>query len=116
VTHDLEELMKRSFQQSADKGFHDEPRTVGDICMLITTEIAEAFEEYRNGHEPTEVYYSGDVAQTRLKPEGVGIELADAVIRIFDFCQSRMIPLGDLIVQKLDYNQTRSFRHDNKRL
>lgn len=109
---DISALVERSYQQSVGKGFHGDPRTVGDLLMLITTEIAEAFEEYRNGHEPGEVYYNNGSS----KPEGVGIELADAVIRVMDFCGRYEIDLGQLIELKLDYNLTRSHKHGGKRL
>lgn len=46
---------------------------------MIHCELSEAVEEYRNGHGLTEIYYNDDG-----KPEGVPVELADAVIRTLD--------------------------------
>ena len=110
-TYTLAALVARSFRQSVAKGFYDNPRSVGDLLMLIVTEVAEAFEEYRNGSQPGEIYKGADD-----KPEGVPVELADVCIRIFDFCGRYDIDLEAVIVQKLDYNLTRSFKHGGKRL
>lgn len=92
---------------------------------LITTEVAEAIEEIRHNHAITETYYSdtegktyegGDVydpAET-LKPEGVPSELADIVIRCLSLAGEANINLGEAIVEKLRYNQTRAQKHGGK--
>lgn len=98
----------------------------GMKMMLMVSELAEAVEEIRTGHEADEHYYSGVSlgvgASTQLwedgvpmrKPEGVPSELADTVIRIMDFCFTEGIDLQEVILEKLAYNATRGRRHGNK--
>lgn len=101
------------YQYALAKGWYDnDTRTFGDNCALFTSEISEAYDEYRNGHEVTETYFNPDKPE---KAEGVPTELADCVIRILDFCQRAGIDLQAIMEQKHAYNLTRSYRHGNKR-
>lgn len=75
--------------------------------MLIVSEIAEATEEVRKGNDGTYFGPSG-------KPEGQAIELADAVIRIMDYCEFVGIDLEEAIRLKHEYNKTRPYRHGGK--
>jgi NTP pyrophosphatase (non-canonical NTP hydrolase) len=97
-----------------DKGWHDDgpdgPRTFGDVIALIHSEATEALQDYRDGHGLDEVYYEGS------KPCGVGIELADVLIRVLDACGCYGIDIGDCVARKIAYNATRPYRHGNKRL
>lgn len=93
------------------KGWWDKDnRTFGDICALFTTEISEAYEEWRAGHEVTEVRVEMG------KPEGVPVELADVVIRILDYCGRKGIDLQAVMELKHRFNLTRAYRHGNKRV
>lgn len=96
-------------QWTEAKGWADD-RSVGDLMMLMVTEVAEAYEEYRNNREPLEVYVVAG------KPEGIPIELADVVIRILSFCGKYNIDLQDAVLQKMAYNETRPHRHGGKRV
>ena len=92
---------------------------------LITTEVAEAIEELRHGRAVDETYYPTALtednasnirdgltpAELNLKPEGVPSELADVVIRSFDFAHEAGIDLAAIIEEKLAYNKTREHRH-----
>jgi len=49
------------------------------------------------------------------KPEGEAVELADAVIRIMDYFESKGWDLEHVIELKHDYNKTRSYRHGGKK-
>lgn len=115
-----------------EKGWYDgPPLNTGERFMLMVTEIAEAMEEHRAGHKPDEVYYtsggfkspyprmernvvSTDEERNPRKPEGVPIELADAIIRMMDFCGENNIDIEYAVRLKMAYNKTRSYRHGGK--
>ena len=75
------------------------------------SELSEALEEHRNGRAPQEIYYNPEKPD---KPEGIPIELADCVVRIFDFCGKYDIDLADALREKMEYNKSRPYRHGNK--
>lgn len=50
------------------------------------------------------------------KPEGFGIELADALIRICDLAERHSIDLEHLVQLKLDYNIGRPMMHGGRRV
>jgi NTP pyrophosphatase (non-canonical NTP hydrolase) len=90
---------------------------------LIHSELSEALEIHRNpgpfGQEAMMWWtdkIGNRVSATRTqgaceKPEGIAIELADAVIRIMDLCGKMEIDLGRAILDKMEYNRTRPHKH-----
>ena len=70
---------------------------VPEKLMLIVSEIAEAMEGHRKG-------LMDDKLPARPMLE---VELADAVIRIFDLGGGLSLDLGGAIAEKLAYNATR---------
>lgn len=115
----INDLVSAAYETSKNKGWWDlpegwpadmayEPNT-GEKLMLVVTELSEAMEDYRKGLPLDVIQIAGG------KPEGFPIELADAVIRIADLCGYLGIDLNTAIIQKLEYNKTRSFRHGGKR-
>lgn len=112
----INELCKEANEASKRAGWQDEPRSVGDLIALMHTELSEAFEEFRHGHAPAEVYYPATLGTNAGKPEGMPVELADTVIRIAQFCGQYGIDLEDAITRKMAYNETRGRRWEGKRL
>ena len=113
---------------SASKGWHEgrptDPAMLGhwqgNKLMLMVSELVEAHDELRNGHAANETYYPTKPENAGryggpFKPEGVPSELADTVIRIFDFCYTEKIDLGGIIAEKLAYNRTREQMHGGKK-
>lgn len=95
-------------ENAKDHGWHDEKRDFGTVCMLIVSEISEALEEHRNHKRTDEIYYDNE------KPEGIPVELADAIIRILDYCGAENIDIGEALEIKHRYNIIRPYRHGNK--
>lgn len=93
---------------AVSKGWHDTTRSFGEVCALLHSEISEAFEEHRKGGHPTRVRWE------QGKPEGIAIELADLVIRVFDLCGAEGIDLEKAIATKMEYNLSRPYRHGGK--
>lgn len=105
----LNQLAQNIHHWAKEKGFYDNSRTFGEYAALYHSEISEAFEEYRNGHQEDEIYYGDDG-----KPEGIPIELADAIIRILDSCAFYGIDIEEAIDMKMAYNERRPYRHGGK--
>lgn len=73
-------------------------RNVGELLCLVHSEISEAMEGHRKGR-------ADDHLPDRLMIE---VELADAVIRIFDMAGGLGLDLGGAIAEKLAYNAQRA--------
>lgn len=109
-TATIDELQVRAYEYAKGNGFHDEPCEDGTRIALMHTELSEALEHLRDGVDPAEIIYVKD-KHGRNKPDGVVVELADAVIRIMDFCGIHGAPLERAILEKMAYNEGREFRH-----
>ena len=85
------------------------------MLMNLHSEITEAWEEIRNGHEIDEIYSSATIADEGMaKPEGVPVELVDLLIRLLHIMAWRGWNIQALLEQKMAYNEKRPFRHGNK--
>lgn len=106
----IKEMQQAAYDISHSRGFHG----LGELniptkLMLIVSELSEALEEHRE--DKALVYFKED----SLKPEGLAIELADAVIRIGDLAGILGFDLEAAVIQKMEYNKTRPHKHGNKR-
>ena len=140
----LSKLQHTIWAINESKGFHDDRPEGGQALsdwqgnklMLIVSEAAEAQDEIRTGHAANETYYPDPllpsslvaevgvekarelIAQDNLgklpKPEGVHSELADIVIRCFDFAATEGFELGAILAEKIAYNSTRPYKHGKK--
>lgn len=78
---------------------HAEPRfNVPEKMMLIVSEVAEAMEGYRKGQ-------ADDKLAHRSMLE---VELADALIRIYDLAGALNLDIGRAMAEKLLFNATRA--------
>jgi len=81
-------------------------RNIGELLCLIHSEISEAMEGARKG-----------LMDAHLKHRPMmEVELADAIIRIFDLAESQNFNLGETIYEKLEYNKNRADHKINNRL
>ena len=89
--------------------------TFGEMMALLHSEVSEALEAWRvNGlRDTTRVHVPGTALP---KPEGVGSEFADILIRLLTFSHSCGIDLINEVERKMDYNATRPYRHGGKKI
>ena len=105
----INDLVKRAHENSVKHGFWETEKNFGEVIALMHCELSEAFEEYRKGKGINESYY-----EEGKKLCGIPSELADVVIRIFDFCGGNDIDLEKVILEKMEYNETRPYKHGKK--
>lgn len=129
---EINELVKKAHENAVNHGFWNPPLNFGTAIALIHSELSEALEEEREGRplvwykctegdplpcnpaDETDCFQYGheDTCQHRNpKPEGVAVELADAVIRIADLCGHLGIDLDAVIREKMTYNEGRPYKH-----
>jgi hypothetical protein len=99
-------------RKEADRWYHDpvtgdrKEMNDGERCMLIVTEISEAFEGLRK-----------DIWDKHLpNRKAAEVEMVDALIRIFDFAGENGFDLDGTFTEKLEYNRTRPDHENGARI
>jgi len=102
----IQDLVEAAHRNALEKGFWTVNKDVGNKVALIHSELSEFFEAYRR-----------DI----IKPDehcpkftNITIELADVLIRVFDLAGAMDIPLGEAVLAKMEYNQSRPYLHGKK--
>ncbi len=106
----IKKLITESHTTARSKGWWDEEVNIGEKIALMHSELSEALEEYRS-HGEKKLYKGPDG-----KPEGFIFELADTIIRIADLCGKLDLNLEKALKIKMEFNQTRPYRHGNKKI
>lgn len=102
----IKQLMVLCHKIAQEKGWWDKgPRNDGELLMLMVSELAEGYEFLRNND-----------GQSDHIPEFKGIEeeLADVLIRVFDYAEQRGYNLPQALMAKIAFNETRPYRHGGK--
>lgn len=111
VIHDLnviDEFAKEVHQNSVEHGWWDSERELPEIIALCHSELSEALEAYRNGED---MIWINDG-----KPDGIGVEMCDCIIRILDYLAYKGFDIGHALKMKHLYNTTRPYKHGGKRI
>lgn len=90
----VKELTRICHKIAREKGFWDEKRNLGEMLMLVVTELSEAMEAYR--------------VEDR---ENFNEEIADTFIRLFDLCGGLKIDIEKEIKKKMVKNKNRPYKH-----
>ena len=132
----LTELSRQIYDINAANGFWDEPREIGTLLMLATSELAEALEadrkdkwadmtgedrafleemtafKYANPSDSDKELYAG-VFDERVK-DSFEDEIADAIIRLLDISAGHGIDIDFHVKAKMAYNATREYKHGKR--
>lgn len=119
----IKETAKEIYENAKAKGFWDTERNLGEMLMLIVSELSEALEADRTGHycnqDRRDLIDSNDydsyssTFETYIK-NTFEDELADVVIRVLDLCHAKNIDLEWHIRNKMKYNSMREHKHGKK--
>ncbi len=126
INEGINQLCQEAYEMANSKGFHALEEFIGDLecdnypidllakledavdqaqLARIMSEVGEAVEALRHGNPPSE----------KIKGHThVEEELADTLIRIFDYCGSKGYKLGDAVMKKMAYNVSRPYLHGKK--
>lgn len=137
----LNELRDQALRIAQEHGFTD--ATVGEDVALIHSEASELLEDHRSGEEPTKIWYETKMLAydgtgepimfdgkqltvavrlprpttsegQLLKPCGIPSELADIIIRVLHFSGKHRIDIEKAVMEKMDFNASRPFKHGGK--
>lgn len=150
----ITELVKRAHDNAVSKGFYEcencdntgkvlevcnyyttcdvcngkgkAPKNIGELLMLVVSELGEALEAHRKGSLGghaclIDMFDENEKDQNKwnenfreLIKDSLEDELADAVIRIADMCGYLGIDLEKHIELKMKYNATREYKHGKR--
>lgn len=135
----LNEFAKEVHENAVAHGWWESPRDFPEVAALIHSEVSEALEEYREGKplfycssrskECESAPYTGKIEvggkeydspcpgceSENRKPEGLAVELCDAIIRILDYLAYIGVDVEAVLEAKHEYNKSREYRHGGKR-
>lgn len=114
----IAEMQKRCWQTAEDSGFHEEGANTNPAAWVANLhgEVSEFWEAYRKGlldhycDKESEMRAAGAEPLTCAEEE-----LADIAIRVMDVAEQKGIDLERAVIEKDKYNQTRPYRHGNKK-
>lgn len=77
---------------------------MGEMIALMHSELSEALEYYRKGNGPSD----------HIMFSGLEEEFADVIIRILDTAHKMNLHLGAAILAKMNFNESRPYKHGKK--
>lgn len=102
----INQLCLTVFLDNRRKGFWEKDEGYASVATklaLIHGEVSEALEAARLPQPAQDKHLPGY--------SNFAVELADIVIRVFDLAGRFGIPLGEIILAKIEFNRTREPKH-----
>lgn len=93
-----QEIHKQNLRWWFDSHGNPLVRNDGEMIALIHSELSEALEGVRKNKMDDHLPHR----------KSVEVEMADAIIRILDYCGGRGLDIGGALEEKLAYNTTRA--------
>lgn len=120
----IEDMTDEVRKVNVDHGWRTGSNTFGDYVALLHSEASEALEAYRDWRTDdasrkvceTKRRHESEDPSHLCKPEGVGSEFADVLIRLLDTCDVYGIDLAREYERKIAYNRTRPYQHGGRTL
>ncbi|MFY8021524.1 MAG: hypothetical protein ACOVP1_10010 [Bacteroidia bacterium] len=114
----INSLASSVFQINKEKGFWDQERNIGEMLMLVTSELGEAMEAHRKGKFSNWNLYetdcqsnsSNEAFKQHIK-DSFEDEIADAFIRLLDLSAGLGIDLEKHLAAKIQFNKNRPHLH-----
>ena len=101
----INDIARKLHQGALDSGWWHDPftgqrieRNQGELIALMHSELSEALEGLRKDKMDDHLPHR----------KSVEVELADCVIRIFDFCGAYGLDIGGAMGEKFKYNMSRA--------
>jgi NTP pyrophosphatase (non-canonical NTP hydrolase) len=106
LIREIERCAQNCHRIALSKGWWDKDRNDGELLMLMVTELAEACEGLRHGNPPSDHIPAFTAVEE---------ELSDCMVRILDMSAARGYRIGEALVAKIAFNESREFRHGGKK-
>lgn len=98
-------IAAEAFRIAKDHGFHETELNDGEQIALMHSELSEGLEAIRK-----------DLDSDHIEGfKGSEEELADVIIRIGHYAKRRQLRVGEAIVAKMKFNETRPYKHGGKK-
>ena len=127
----INELAKEVHKNAVARGEWDGPPALPEVLCSIHAELTSALQEWKEGNpviygtcaiSPKDCKYSAicdNVGKPGkdgpCKPEGLAVELCDAIMRILDYLAYMKVDVEAVLEAKHAYNLGRPYRHGGKK-
>jgi NTP pyrophosphatase (non-canonical NTP hydrolase) len=118
---ELKNLVEQCHETAKEKGFWDKDRNVGELLMLVVSELGEAIEAHRKGRFTDFDMYNQllkdgwefkSLFETEIKDQFED-EICDTFIRLFDLCGGLGIDIEKHIELKMKYMEKNTKKENN---
>lgn len=117
----LNELAKVIHEANKEKGLWDKPINVGEMLMLVTSELGEAMDAHQKGNFADRAAYISEARFDNFKENfelniknSFEDEIADSIIRLLDMAGGLGINIDFHVHEKIKYNKIRPRLHGKK--